>query len=108
MAEAMELDLTLKKLVDETIKNPIATPPDLIKNKDTEESDKYSIKSYYEDDTLGVDVLKQKYLAPWEKHPYEMWHRQAEALASVEKTKSKILHKTSETISFQAHILSKN
>ena len=24
MAEAMELDLTLKKLVDETIKNPIA------------------------------------------------------------------------------------
>ena len=33
MAEAMELDLTLKKLVDETIKNPIATPPDLIKNR---------------------------------------------------------------------------
>ena len=33
MAEAMELDLTLKKLVDETIKNPIAPPPDLIKDK---------------------------------------------------------------------------
>ena len=88
MAEAMELDLTLKKLVDETIKNPIATPPDLIKNKDTKESDKYSIDSYYEDDTLGIDVLKQKYLAPWEKHPYQMWQRQAKALASVEKTKS--------------------
>ena len=28
MAEAMELDLTLKKIVDETIKNPIAPPPD--------------------------------------------------------------------------------
>ena len=88
MAEAMELDLTLKKLVDETIKNPIATPPDLIKNKDTKESDKYTIDSYYEDDTLGIDVLKQKYLAPWEKHPYQMWQRQAKALASVEKTKS--------------------
>ena len=81
----MELDLTLKKLVDETIKNPIATPPDLIKNKDTKESNKYTIDTYYEDDSLGIDVLKQKYLAPWEKHPYEMWQRQAEALASVEK-----------------------
>ena len=83
----MELDLTLKKLVDETIKNPIATPPDLIKNKDAKESNKYSIDTYYDDDTLGIDVLKQKYLAPWERHPYEMWQRQAEALASVEKTK---------------------
>ena len=89
MAEAMELDLTLKKLVDETIKNPIATPPDLNRNKNTKEDSKYSIDSYYEDDTLGIDVLKQKYLAPWEKHPYQMWQRQAEALASVEKTKSK-------------------
>ena len=35
-----------------------------------------------------IDVLKQKYLAPWEKHPFEMWQRQAKALASVEKTKS--------------------
>ena len=87
MAEAMELDLTLKKLVDETIKNPIVTPPDL-NNINSKESDKYSIDSYYEDDTLGVDVLKQKYLAPWEKHPYQMWQRQAKALASVEKTKS--------------------
>ena len=83
----MELDLTLKKLVDETIKNPIVTPPDL-NNINSKESDKYSIDSYYEDDTLGVDVLKQKYLAPWEKHPYQMWQRQAKALASVEKTKS--------------------
>ena len=88
MAEAMELDLTLKKLVDETIKNPIVTTPDLNKNIKTIEDNKYSIESYYEDDTLGIDVLKQKYLAPWEKHPHQMWQRQAEALASVERTKS--------------------
>ena len=88
MAEAMELDLTLKKLVDETIQNPIAPPPDLIKHKDTISKEKYTIDSYYEDDTLGIDVLKQKYLAPWEKHPYQMWQRQAKALASVERTKS--------------------
>ena len=88
MAEAMELDLTLKKLVDETIKNPIV-PPEIEKNKNKDKkSAKYSIEEYYTDDTLGTDVLKQKYLAPWEKHPFEMWKRQAKALASVEKTKA--------------------
>ena len=88
MAEAMELDLTLKKLVDETIKNPIVPPEiEVNKNKD-KKSAKYSIEEYYTDDTLGTDVLKQKYLAPWEEHPFEMWKRQAKALASVEKTKT--------------------
>ena len=88
MAEAMELDLTLKKLVDETIKNPIV-PPEIKENKKKDKkSAKYSIEEYYTDDTLGTDVLKQKYLAPWEKHPFEMWKRQAKALASVEKTKT--------------------
>ena len=83
----MELDLTLKKIVDETIKNPIV-PPDLNTNNEINEEDKYSIDAYYGDDDLGIDVLKQKYLAPWEKHPHELWKRQAKALASVEKTKS--------------------
>ncbi len=88
MAEAMELDLTLKKLVDETIKNPIA-PPEIDKTKNkNKKSTKFSIEEYYVDDTLGTDVLKQKYLAPWEEHPFEMWQRQAKALASVEKTKA--------------------
>ncbi len=85
MAEAMELDLTLKKLVDETIKNPIAPPSNKIEEQ---EPNKFSIEAYYQNDNLGTDVLKQKYLAPWEKHPHEMWHRQAKALASVEKTKT--------------------
>ena len=87
MAEAMELDLTLKKIVDETIKNPIV-PPELDKNNAINEKNGYSIEAYYGDDNLGIDVLKQKYLAPWEKHPHELWQRQAKALASVEKTKS--------------------
>ena len=79
MAEAMELDLTLKKLVDETIKNPIAPPN---RQNEEEQLDKYSIETYYKNDNLGTDVLKQKYLAPWEKHPYQMWQRQAKALQS--------------------------
>ena len=60
MAEAMELDLTLKKLVDETIKNPIATPPDLIKNKDTKESNKIQRYSLYCEwskwEIKGIDI----------------------------------------------------
>ena len=43
MAEAMELDLTLKKLVDETIKNPIVTPPELTKSSNTPENEKYQL-----------------------------------------------------------------
>ena len=31
--------------------------------------------------------MKNKYLAPWEKHPLHIWKRQAKALASVEKNK---------------------
>ncbi|HIB73399.1 MAG TPA: hypothetical protein EYO50_05705, partial [Candidatus Marinimicrobia bacterium] len=47
----------------------------------------YSIENYYADDELGADVLKNKYLAPWENHPWDIWKRQASALASVEKNK---------------------
>ena len=50
------------------------------KNEINEEN-KYSIDAYYGDDNLGIDVLKQKYLAPWENHPHELWKRQAKALA---------------------------
>ena len=34
-----------------------------------------------------MDVLKNKYLAPWEQHPWELWTRQAKSISSVEKTK---------------------
>ncbi len=48
----------------------------------------YQIDNYYADDSLGADVLKNKYLAPWEHHPWDIWTRQAKAIASVEKTNS--------------------
>ena len=86
MAEAMELDLTLNDSDGKSLKNPI------LKHLEKEKKvlsvpKKFSIDEYYKNDNLGSDVLKQKYLAPWEKHPYEMWKRQASALASVEKNK---------------------
>ena len=89
MAEAMELDLTLNQPNKEPIKNRAppsqkSLPPKLQDNI----PEQYLIESYYKGDTLGSDVLKQKYLAPWEQHPYQLWNRQATALASVEKTKS--------------------
>lgn len=89
MAEAMELNLSLNKPGNQPLENPITAP--LKQGKSEKESNvpkQYTSKAYYQDDTLGSDVLKQKYLAPWEQHPYELWTRQAIALASVEKTKT--------------------
>ena len=88
MAEAMELDLSLKKSSNNPVENPIIPSPDILEKKEIENiPSQFTIQKYYDNDTLGSDVLKQKYLAPWEQHPYQMWIRQANALASVEKTK---------------------
>ena len=94
MAEAIEINFPR-----ENEKNPSIDPD--IKNQildyDVTESDskkkeecpkEFKIDNYYhKDDELGKNVLQQKYLAPWEKHPWDLWKRQANALASVEKTK---------------------
>ena len=89
MAEAMELDLSLNKPSNNPLENPIVPPPGTLEKKESESTpNQYTIQKYYDNDTLGSDVLKQKYLAPWEEHPYQMWVRQANALASVEKTKT--------------------
>ena len=89
MAEAMELNLSLNKPGTQPLENPITAP--LKQGESKKESkvpEQFTSIAYYQEDTLGLDVLKQKYLAPWEKHPYELWIRQAIALASVEKTKA--------------------
>ena len=88
MAEAMKLDLTVENSDGQPLENPIPIISTEKGNNISNVPDHYSIETYYKDDKLGLDVLKQKYLAPWEKHPYELWTRQATALASVEKTKS--------------------
>ena len=91
MAEAMELDLSLKQPEKNPPENPIVPPIDAGNLKPQDNStlpQKYTIQDYYKNDSLGSDVLKQKYLAPWEEHPYQLWTRQASALASVEKTKA--------------------
>ena len=89
MAEAIELNLPLGEGGAESVEKIIKPLLDIEKEKkDTKETNPYDIENYYHEDTLGSDVLKQKYLAPDEKHPHELWRRQAKALASVEKTKS--------------------
>ena len=88
MAEAMELDLSLNQPEKNPPENPIVPPIDAgnLKFQDNNTlPQKYTIQNYYKNDSLGSDVLKQKYLAPWEEHPYQLWTRQASALASVEK-----------------------
>ena len=89
MAEALDLNIPLGEGGAESVEKIIKPLLDLEKNKANEiEKNSFSIESYYPDDSLGSDVLKQKYLAPGEEHPFQMWERQAKALASVEKTKS--------------------
>ena len=89
MAEALDLNIPLVEGGAESVEKIIKPLLDLEKTKSGEtEKNSYSIESYYPDDSLGSDVLKQKYLAPGEQHPFQMWERQAKALASVENTKS--------------------
>ena len=92
MAEAIELNFPSGKKNTEDINNIVEeTVRELTKEVNdqdvTVDLEHYHIDTYYDGDTLGADVLKNKYLAPWESHPYELWQRQAKALASVEKTK---------------------
>ena len=92
MAEAIELNFPpgkkdsddINNIVEETVRE---LTKEVNEKDETGSLQRYHIENYYEGDTLGADVLKNKYLAPWESHPYELWQRQAKALASVEKTK---------------------
>ncbi len=92
MAEAIELNFPsgqkssgdLNTLVEETVRK---LTREVDGQQNSSETNPYTIDNYYQGDTLGKDVLKNKYLAPWETHPYELWQRQATALAGIEKTK---------------------
>jgi len=89
MAEAMELNLSLNQPGSQPLDTPItSTIKSLESDSPFQVPKEYTITEYYGDDQLGSDVLKNKYLAPWEEHPYQLWTRQATALASVEKNKS--------------------
>ena len=97
MAEAIELNFPSGKKNTDDINNIVEeTVRELTKEVDgkdeTDALQQYHIENYYEGDSLGADILKNKYLAPWESHPYELWQRQAKALAGVEKTKKQQKH----------------
>ena len=84
MAEAIELDFT-SSYVKSPEQGPKVSGPLLdIKIKPetkiksgSEANQEYQTNNYYGKDSLGIDVLKNKYLAPWEQHPWELWSRQA-------------------------------
>ena len=91
MAEAIELDLNTTDVnqLDPRVKQSlIELQSQQGKKEESTIPEAYTLTSYYEDDSLGADILKKKYLAPWENHPWELWERQANALASVERTKT--------------------
>ena len=92
MAEAIEINFPTESdknpKIDSELKNQILG----FNVKESTDQDKescpqeYTIDNYYKEDDLGRSVLEMKYLAPGEKNPWELWKRQAKALASVEKT----------------------
>ena len=92
MAEAIEINFPTESdknpKIDSELKNQILG----FNVKESMDQDKescpeeYTIDNYYKEDDLGRSVLEMKYLAPGEKHPWDLWKRQAKALASVEKT----------------------
>ena len=93
MAEAMEFDFSLpsnegKKFDPELVEKVKRIQQEANgKSSSTDTPEDYTLEAYYTDDDLGADILKNKYLAPWENHPMDIWKRQAKALASVEKNK---------------------
>ena len=94
MAEAIEINFPTESeknpKIDSDLKNQIMgfnVKDSMDSNKDSESCpEEYTIDNYYKEDDLGRSVLEMKYLAPGEKHPWDLWKRQAKALASVEKT----------------------
>jgi len=95
-AEAIEIDFPKENEknpnIDSELKNQILGFNIKESMNDSNQTDEdscpkeFQINEYYKDDELGRSVLEMKYLAPWEKHPWDLWKRQAKALASVEKT----------------------
>ena len=94
MAEAIEINFPTESdknpKIDSELKNQILgfNVKESMEKGENEEGcpEEYTIDNYYKEDDLGRSVLEMKYLAPGEKNPWELWKRQAKALASVEKT----------------------
>ena len=93
MAEAIEINFPTENeknpKIDSELKNQILgfNVKEDMDSKDVESCpEEYKVENYYKEDELGRSVLEMKYLAPGEKHPWNLWKRQAKALASVEKT----------------------
>lgn len=98
MAEILQFEFPISDVTDQTSDKvaPKEKPPDADRKRTHPTTDlpevlgektpkEYTIDVYYQNDDLGKEVLKAKYLAPWEKSPYDMWKRIAKAMASVEK-----------------------
>ena len=61
------------------------TPPTKHKAEPQAPPDKsFDADLYYADNTLAADVMRNKYLAPGENGPFQVWDRVARAMASVE------------------------
>ncbi len=109
MADAIKLnfpDLEMKSMPDETANTEDEKPPTAESSPNELEPPtgpiahaalphktevevcppRFELETYYQDDLIAKDVIRNKYLAPWESNPFELWARQAKGIASVEAT----------------------
>ncbi len=85
--EINEEQITPASSDDIAVKESVAKMAQAALPPKTEEEivpEKYTLDNYYQDDEIAKDVLRNKYLAPNETTPWEMWRRQAEAIAGIE------------------------
>ncbi len=91
MAEAIELDFSggksVQREIDPRVKESLLSIQIEAEDETNDTDQHYAIENYYGNDPLGIDVLRNKYLAPGETNPTDLWQRQAKAISSVEKTK---------------------
>ena len=95
MAEAIQLDFmrTGREPGGKASPQPTSSPdsietvpaPDAAAGRELDPAPpQYALERYYEADDLAAEVLRNKYLAPGESGPWDLWKRQAAAMASVE------------------------
>ncbi|MCF7902386.1 MAG: adenosylcobalamin-dependent ribonucleoside-diphosphate reductase [Candidatus Marinimicrobia bacterium] len=86
MSETIEFPFANEPTVDVPVESP-AKSTTQTPDKDSTKSEKLGadMETYYGSDDLARSVLQNKYLAPWEKSPRDLWERMARAAAAIEK-----------------------
>ncbi|MCF7797796.1 MAG: adenosylcobalamin-dependent ribonucleoside-diphosphate reductase [Candidatus Marinimicrobia bacterium] len=86
MSETIEFPFANEPTADVPVESPTKSTTEA-PAKDSIKPEKLgaNIETYYGTDDLARSVLQNKYLAPWETSPRDLWERMARAAAAIEK-----------------------